>query len=644
MNRSIGLSCLTIVFCISPITVTAQSTPLSVIVTTGDGDTQTIRPRPSVNNHGIVAFVAEYTNADFGLSDNIFMYNTNTGILTKAIKDFFTLRNSGSAPNQTLSFNVQINDHNEVMNRRFMNGIVLSPCSPIGGVQATAPLTYLEGFNPSQILPHQNPDGPLLRPVAYANGNGGVTPVDWAITCALNPVYFWNAILNPVPYEEQLLTSLGALSPFPAIQPQFSLNNNGAVVFLALEPDFTNQLRTVITRPRPGNGGSYSPGLLPPPETNNSDLNPVLADNGKVIFTERDAAGTWIRVFDYSLTLMGDFPALSGSFLNAGVRPGINDLGDIIVFYAQFVPAHVGSGGIKPGPGVFAGIARPDNDWEVFRVAGFHANRWLDPGELFDDLNGNGSFDPNANEIDRGHCVAFYPDLRLCANNNGIILFIADDLFGSKSVFLQRVDRESLIPSKCYALPMRLVGVNDFIPSIGRFVDDVSVHDSLGDNGRATLAAVWAKMDDGSEAILYNEFSSPDLRIDANNDGVVTLTGTPDDCSDPESDECLADKEGLSNGVLVRVNNNDSDEDLRRDHEDAIINGFTDEADLAELHLGIDDTLAALPGYLRLSVPHHEASKVRIFSSAGYQILGAPELDDIGEPIGEPTSEYYIPN
>lgn len=132
------------------------------------------------------------------------------------------------------------------------------------------------------------------------------------------------------------------------------------------------------------------------------------------------------------------------------------------------------------------------------------------------------------------------------------------------------------------------------------------------------------------------------LRIDANNDGLVDLSGNPEACDDPNADDCIENEPGLNKGLLLAVNNNDSDGDGVEDDYDVIINGANDEQDLREVYVRAPQ--GATDGTVRLTVePASAAGRFRLFGPSGLFVLGASALDAEGEPTGPNVTEVEIP-
>lgn len=132
-----------------------------------------------------------------------------------------------------------------------------------------------------------------------------------------------------------------------------------------------------------------------------------------------------------------------------------------------------------------------------------------------------------------------------------------------------------------------------------------------------------------------------DARVDSNNDGVVDLSPPPETCTGVE-DECLENDSALGKGLLVPVNNNDSNGDDLADYLDVGPNGVADESDFRALFINVpggqDET------ELRLRVtPSNAAPFLRLYDPAGNLVLGNTALDAEGEPIGAPLSQMDIP-
>jgi hypothetical protein len=128
--------------------------------------------------------------------------------------------------------------------------------------------------------------------------------------------------------------------------------------------------------------------------------------------------------------------------------------------------------------------------------------------------------------------------------------------------------------------------------------------------------------------------SRVDVRVDSNNDLTVDI--------EEKTDDAIEDTVGLSKGLLLPLNDNDSDGDGRPDSADTVINGLADEDDLRPVRV----CLKPLPGQqgtvanVRWSVvPASQAGALRLYDAKGAYVLGAPAFNEAGKPLGEPVSE-----
>ena len=133
-----------------------------------------------------------------------------------------------------------------------------------------------------------------------------------------------------------------------------------------------------------------------------------------------------------------------------------------------------------------------------------------------------------------------------------------------------------------------------------------------------------------------------DLRVDSNNDGFVDAGPPPADCAGSAADDCLENEAGLARGLLLPVNNNDSDYDGVADHLEAGTGGTAYESDLRDFYVrvGFPDS----GGFVRLSVDTtEEASRFRLYTPHLNRILGCPDLDENEEPVGSPITVVKVP-
>lgn len=287
-------------------------TPIAPINAAGYGT-------PAVNSRGFVGFVGR-TARDGKIYENLYLYDPNALTTSPLMNSIFEYPNAGASPTQEFSDWVAVNENNEVIAHRRLNAIALSPCSIIGGVQSTVPLTYIEKWAAGDPLPQQ-----LFMADAL---------LQKSLSCILNPV-------TAGTYPSPLDTS----QPFQAAHKFFSPNSSDQIAFGALQN--YNNLR--VTGPHAGAypwlGGS-TPGLV---------IKPSMANSGDYVFTTVGASNAngnvFAESFDFkSLRLIAGAP----DFAAVGSQAAISKTGKVIVFWADLTDSGAQKLNLAPGPGIYA--------------------------------------------------------------------------------------------------------------------------------------------------------------------------------------------------------------------------------------------------------------------------------------------------
>ncbi|NJL52756.1 MAG: hypothetical protein HC930_12065 [Hydrococcus sp. SU_1_0] len=168
--------------------------------------------------------------------------------------------------------------------------------------------------------------------------------------------------------------------PFP------SLNNNGQAIFLADPKGFGNTALETLSGTNIFGKRSYNEAI---PAT--GVLQPMIADNG--VSVVRDPISK-IVIQDYQLNITGVIASNVSGFSNVGLSPGISDDGKVVTFYGNLTSpgASTSTVGLQAGEGIFASIDTGSGR-KIIRIAGIAGNGTLDPGETFNDADGDNQVD-----------------------------------------------------------------------------------------------------------------------------------------------------------------------------------------------------------------------------------------------------------
>lgn len=305
----------------------------------------------------------------------------------------------------------------------------------------------------------------------------------------------WNSHAS----NEHTVVAVGGTSNpdnFTAVAGPASLGNNGGVAFVGITPFATNLVTSA-----------------PPYEENSlaalhTGLRPMVDDDGRVVVKVTGGSGTGdvLRLYSGNLEPLPSVACAPGAicahpeFTLIGRAAGTSDDGTLVSFYAVTEPA-------DNTAGVFASVAQPDGTRLLVRAAGVSGNGYLDPGETWDDLDGNGRFD-TPSETDRGPFSRFEPHARVAVNQGGgdastaTVVFTGYDTDDKKGLYSARLDLSSLIVEA--ATPVLRLG--DEVDGLSGTVDGFSVFDPLN-TGEDQDLVLWAKTSTGLEAILHQRSS-----------------------------------------------------------------------------------------------------------------------------------------
>jgi len=421
-----------------PKLVVTQAAKQGVVIVPGMSDlagrsVSANSPFVSMNDEGVLVFRGEWSAG--GVSRrNIYAYHPETMQLRPLLNtspDFeLPYRDDNAAPSQDFSAAMVNNDGNVLVARRLNARVQVG--FPLGDI-LTAPLTHLEAYS---AFGNPTPGRRDLPVDCLVSGEIGIGPVA-GILSWLNPV---TAHLYPCPFNPA--------SPWEAVHYRRSdgfpaWNNSGQAVFSALKGG--NYLTTLLLP-----GASQSLSLL-----SGRNPHPKVSDTGLIMFVlDKPSGGTELILADYEdfgqrLTAADD----SRGYRGIGFNAGLSDDGTMLVFLADYRgPPETGT----PGPGLFAisseaGLT-PDTvaGLRPRRLSGVAGNGILEPGEEFQDADGDGVVDPGE---DRGLIFGYPADARIEANNDGTVVFIGTDSGGRSALFaFGTTDRDEPRPGEAVAV------------------------------------------------------------------------------------------------------------------------------------------------------------------------------------------------
>lgn len=442
---------------------------LDVIAQTGAGtpfNFNSLGQGPSINDNDYIAFVGESRNSAGELADNIYAYRPMTEQLTPLMNGVFMYPNQGvneSVPGtQAIFGEVQINNTNDVLARRRLNASI-QVGFPFGQI-LTAPLTYLETWNADAT----NPPG-LPKALAATGLPAGASAPLWFF---LNPA---TAGVYPSP--------LDYWSPFEGLYSASSINNLGQLNFTAIVRNAgNNRISSNVNGDLVGRGG-----------IGDLSIQPMLADNGYYAMTTNDN-----RVFAEPWGMNGGLQMLAGAangFTAVG-EAGISDDGNLITFAA------VSS---STGAGLYAcrfdaaagGYSAP------VKILGTSGDGVLDPGETFQDGDGDGTVDAGE---DQGGFSSFRLTSRVPVNRSSMnvpdqytLAFLAtEQASGREGLFTVSVDTSDPADATP-GTPLTVIYIGDALAGLSGTVAAISLHDSVNNYG---TVAFWVSTSAGQQAIV----------------------------------------------------------------------------------------------------------------------------------------------
>ncbi|MGH9277805.1 MAG: alpha/beta fold hydrolase, partial [Acidimicrobiales bacterium] len=243
-------------------------------------------------------------------------------------------------------------------------------------------------------------------------------------------------------------------------------------------------------------------------------LRPMIDDQGRVVVkvVGGSETGDVLRVYSKTAELQSGIACAATvicahpGFSAIGRAAGISDDGRLVGFYG--VEGNTG----EPGrPGVFVSVEDGTGTRTLARITGVSGDGRLDPGETWEDLNGNGSVDAGE---DRGRFSRFEPDARVGVNAIGedgktaTVVFAGYDTAGTKGLFSARIDLVSAEVTQVKPL----LKVGDEVDGLPGTVTEFSVFDPLN-NAENQDTVLWAKTSANAEAILHRRSSVTPLVV-----------------------------------------------------------------------------------------------------------------------------------
>jgi Ca2+-binding RTX toxin-like protein/pimeloyl-ACP methyl ester carboxylesterase len=245
----------------------------------------------------------------------------------------------------------------------------------------------------------------------------------------------------------------------------------------------------------------------------NSGGRPAIADDGKVVI--RNPLGT-IVIYNYQLNPIALVASSSQGFNSpnpsvspsVGPAPGISNDGKAVVFYGDLDATGAEALKLTPGRGIFVSL-ETDSGRILQRIAGIAGNGFLDPGETFQDNNGNGKVDAGE---DLGLISSFAYLEKLGINFNetddggyGTAAFLGIDTSGKKSLFSSQFNISSspneptttTVSHNSIAKVGQLA--NNVSPGLTGDIQDISIYDPINTKGQI---AFWAKTTTNQEAVV----------------------------------------------------------------------------------------------------------------------------------------------
>lgn len=431
-----------------------------------------VLPEVSVNDHGVVAFIAELSNGSGGTNRQIFTRRRG-GDGSWAVSPVLSIAQTTDTVN--IGVGLQINNANTILVRR-----VVQDNSPLGIIT----YSYVEIWN--------------------GNATG-----QYQTVAAADP-------LN--------------VSEFRRIDSNMAYNNRGSLAFFA---EGKLQIGKNLVDGRWLMGKSSS-GYVPTPLNPTTPYVPLsLSDADTLVLRIGDSAGQ-IRL--YGMPNIGDrlisrIASGANGFSNLGLRPGISADGRIVAFYGNYdgqTNSNIGT----TGPGVFA-LVYPSAisssnvaQAKLVRIAGLAGNGQWDPGEVWSDSNTNGLLEMGE---DKGIITGFSPDQRIGISSDGFISFAAQARNPSSSLRAEGMltDVAAIVATKLrsYYVPapgpmMFAMSTINTLPS-GLPIATFMLHDPIASSGAPYCAFSASDSSGGQSTPVICNLSPFDISADNDDDGNI---------------------------------------------------------------------------------------------------------------------------
>jgi hypothetical protein len=346
--------------------------------------------------------------------------------------------------------------------------------------------------DPSNINPSWQSLSRVFDPAVQINNNRQVVARDRVSGSPPRTfIRIWDA--NTANANTVIARGGGTSDPYDSVLSQASINKSGQAVFSALKGG-----GSVLATPTASGFNEVS--LATP-------LRPLMADDGSIIVRAGNQTTSPIRLYSYDLQSSQTIADASMGFTALGRSPGISDDGSIVAFYGDLSAVGASALGMTPGPGIFASI-KQGGSWALQRVAGIAGNGQLDPGETFNDANGNGKFD--SGESDSGIFTNFSADTRVGVNSTRTVAYIGFDQSGQKGIYTSRLNFFSVDLSNPQLFtvsgpPTPVVTQGTTINNLGS-VQDVNIFDPLFDpreeKHNQSEVAFWMQTTSGVQAAI----------------------------------------------------------------------------------------------------------------------------------------------
>jgi YD repeat-containing protein len=380
---------------------------------------------PSINNFGDIGFKGSVENAKKQPVDDLFVWlsenkKTKSLISEKFVQANLPDNNTDAVPTQIFSESVQLNDSGLLIAQRRLDAVGL-----LGNVMfgfpalTTTPVmvTYVESWNVNadkSVSARQLGAGDLgLSSAGIRWGNpyylellfGGLSPLlgggilaaaATGVSLAYVPTMH---LLDPIWAGLFFSRLSGGGDYFNFVYPSVSISNTGHSAFAASVNPKQGSGNYLVTTPHERNDGITQLGVGTP----GFIAAPRIADDGTIVLrNERDGKGElFVLPFDLNLRSARKIAGPSSDpledFQEIGAYPAISDDGSLVAFFGVHRLL---------GRGIF--VADPTTGkWS--KVIGQSGDGWLDPGERYDDVNGNGRFDQGS-EVDVGALTEIQPN------------------------------------------------------------------------------------------------------------------------------------------------------------------------------------------------------------------------------------------